>query len=129
MLIRRKILDEILPLKACKAEDSYILFKVLEAGGRVTFSQQCYVTTKRTSVAKEEQGYKRRTVGGIYQALAMSNPPILVRLFYLLLPFVSPLLLASGSKGYHWAKGILLGYVDYLRGDKAASWQPTYNQS
>jgi hypothetical protein len=56
----------------------------------------------------------------------MSKPPMLVRLFYLLLPFVSPLLLVSGKKGYHWAKGILLGFVDYLRGDKAASWKPTY---
>ena len=126
MLVKHTILKRILPLRACKAEDSYILFRILEKGGKVAFSQDCYVTTKRTSIAKEEQGYKRRTVGGIYQALSMSKPPVLVRLFYLLLPFVSPLLLVSGKKGYHWAKGILLGFVDYLRGDKAASWKPTY---
>ena len=129
MLIRRSVLNRILPLRACKAEDSYVLFRVLEEGGRVVFSQDCYVTTKRTSVAEEEQGYKRRTVGGIYQALSMSRPPMLVRLFYVLLPFVSPLLLLSGKKGYHWAKGILLGYVDCLRGDKTASWKPTYGQN
>jgi cellulose synthase/poly-beta-1,6-N-acetylglucosamine synthase-like glycosyltransferase len=128
MLIRRDVLDGILPLKPCKAEDSYILFKVLEKGGKVAFSEKCYVTTKRTSLSQEEEAYKRRTVGGIYQALSMSRPPALVRLFYLLLPFVSPMLLVSGKNGYHWVKGILLGFVDYLRGDRAASWKPSYGQ-
>jgi cellulose synthase/poly-beta-1,6-N-acetylglucosamine synthase-like glycosyltransferase len=124
MLIRREFLRDIIPLKGCKAEDSYILFKVLENGGRAAFCEECYVTTKRTTRAEQEEAYKRRTVGGIYQALSMSKPPIVVRLFYTALPFVSPLLLVLGKKGYYWAKGMLLGYVDYARGDKTASWKP-----
>jgi hypothetical protein len=126
MLIRRGVLDKIIPLKGCKAEDSLILFKVLENGGKIAFSEKCFVTTTRTSLGVEEESYKRRTVGGIYQALSLSKPPFVVRLFYVVLPFVSPLLMISGKKGYHWAKGILMGFVDYLRGDKAASWRPTY---
>ena len=126
MLIRYEILKSILPLKGCKAEDSYILFKVLEEGGKAAFSEECYVTTKRTTVAEEEEAYKRRTVGGIYQALSMTKPPVIVKLFYMFLPLVSPLLLILGKKGYYWTKGILLGYIDYARGDKTATWQPTY---
>ena len=126
MLIRREVLKAIMPLRGCKAEDSYILFKVLEKGGKVAFCEGCYVVTRRTSHAKEEEAYKRRTVGGIYQALSMSKPPVIVRLFYTLLPFLSPLLLVLGKKGYYWAKGILLGYVDYARGDRTAAWRATY---
>lgn len=124
MLIRREVFRKILPLARCKAEDSYILFKALEYGYKVAFCEECYVTTKRTVFANQEEDYKRRTVGGIYQALSMTKPPITVRLFYGLLPFVSLLLLILGDKGYYWAKGILLGFVDYIRGDRTASWQP-----
>jgi len=126
MLIRYSALKNVLPLKGCKAEDSYILFKVLECGGEVAFCEDCYVTTKRTTLVEQEEAYKRRTVGGLYQALSMSDPPLTVKLFYMLLPFVSPLLLILGKKGYYWTKGILLGYVDYARGDKTASWQKSY---
>lgn len=56
----------------------------------------------------------------------MTRPPVIVKLFYTLLPFVSPLLLVLGRKGYYWTKGILLGYVDYARGDRTAAWQLTY---
>lgn len=126
MLVRYSALEKILPLKECKAEDTYILFKVLENGGRIDFCENCYVTTKRTSLAVEEKDYKRRTVGGIYQALSMSKPPNLVKVFYMLLPFLSPLLLISGKKGYYWTKGILLGYVDFIRGDRVGIWQKTY---
>lgn len=126
MLIKYRFLKSITPLKGCKAEDSYILFKVLENGGKTVFCEECYVTTKRTSRARQEEVYKRRTVGGIYQALSMSKPPIMVRLFYTLLPFASPLLLVLGRKGYYWTKGILSGYVDYARGDRSASWRQTY---
>jgi len=128
MLIRYESLKRIIPIKGCKAEDSYILFKVLENGGKVAFSKECYVTTKRTTSPSEEEEYKRRTVGGIYQALSMSKPPPIVKFFYTLLPFASPLMLVAGRNGYYWTKGILLGYVDYMRGDRSASWQPTYNQ-
>ncbi len=37
MLIRREVLMKIIPIKPCKAEDSYILFKVLELKQRVFF--------------------------------------------------------------------------------------------
>jgi cellulose synthase/poly-beta-1,6-N-acetylglucosamine synthase-like glycosyltransferase len=128
MLVRYDSLKRILPMKGCKAEDSYILFKVLENGGKVAFCKECSVTTKRTERSSEEEHYKRRTVGGIYQALSMSKPPLIVRLFYTLLPFASPLMFAAGRNGYYWAKGILLGYVDYMRGDRSASWLP-YNRN
>jgi hypothetical protein len=126
MLIKYRFLKSIAPLKGCKAEDSYILFKVLENGGKAVFCEECYVTTKRTLRAEQEEVYKRRTVGGIYQALSMCKPPVMVRLFYTLLPLASPLLLVLGKKGYYWTKGILSGYVDYARGDRSASWRPAY---
>jgi cellulose synthase/poly-beta-1,6-N-acetylglucosamine synthase-like glycosyltransferase len=124
MLIRQSCLRSLMPLRKCKAEDSYILFKVLEKGGKVAFCEDSYVTTERTTFAEQEEAYKRRTVGGIYQALSMSKPPAIVRLFYTFLPFVSPLLLVMGKKGFYWTKGILLGFVDYARGDRTGSWKP-----
>jgi hypothetical protein len=127
MLVRQRFLERILPLKRCKAEDSYMLFKILETGGKVAFCEDCYVVTERTSSSDQEESYKRRTVGGIYQALAMSKPPLVVRLFYSLLPFVSPLLLVLGRNGYYWSRGILLGFVDYARGDTTGAWKATYN--
>jgi len=129
MLIRREILQDILPLRRCKSEDSYILFKVLGHGHKAAFCEECYVTTKRTSTARQEEDYKRRTVGGIYQALSMTNPPVMVKLFYVLLPFASILLLPLGSKGHYWIRGILSGFADYLRGDRAGSWQNVYVES
>lgn len=128
MLLKKDALMSIIPLKACKAEDSYILFKILEKGKRAVFCEECYVTTQRTSEDKEEEAYKRRTVGGIYQALSMTKPPITVKLFYTLLPIFSPTLLILGKKGLYWMKGILYGFVDYTRGDKSASWKPTYGR-
>lgn len=124
MLIKYDFLKKINPLKGCKAEDSYILFKVLEERGKVAFCEKCFVTTRRTVSAKQEEAYKRRTASGIYQALSMCRPPAMVKLFYMLLPFISPALLLTGAKGYYWVRGILLGYVDYLRGDKTAYWKP-----
>jgi cellulose synthase/poly-beta-1,6-N-acetylglucosamine synthase-like glycosyltransferase len=126
MLIRREVFKNILPLEACKSEDSYVLFKILERGHKAAFCRECYVTTKRTANARQEEDYKRRTVGGIYQALAKTKPPAMVKLFYGVLPFLSPVLLVSGRKGYYWAKGIILGFADYLRGDRATSWKPSY---
>jgi len=126
MLIRREVLERILPLQPCKAEDSYILFKALEYGFKTAFCKECYVTTERTKKARQEEDYKRRTVGGIYQALSKTRPPRMIRIFYTILPLISPLLLILGKKGYYWSKGILLGYVDYARGDRSASWKKTY---
>lgn len=126
MLMKREVFQDILPLEGCKSEDSYILFKILERGHKVAFCRECFVTTKRTRNAGQEEDYKRRTVGGIYQALAMTKPPAIVKLFYKLLPFVSPLLIILGSRGYYWIKGILLGFLDYVRGDRTSTWKPTY---
>jgi hypothetical protein len=126
MLMRGDVFRDILPLEACKSEDSYILFKILERGHKAAFCTESYVTTRRTRDARQEEEYKRRTVGGIYQAMAKTKPPVMVKLFYGVLPFLSPVLLVSGRKGYYWAKGIILGFADYLRGDRAASWKPTY---
>jgi cellulose synthase/poly-beta-1,6-N-acetylglucosamine synthase-like glycosyltransferase len=126
ILIRKKLLDKILPMKACKAEDSYIMFKVLESKQRVVFNQNTYVKTERTNIPEEEEKYKRRTVGGLYQALSMSKPPITIKIFYTILPLASPILLVLGEKGFYWMRGILLGYVDYLRGDTSGQWKRTY---
>jgi len=126
MLLKRDFVRNILPLRECKSEDSYLLFKVLEQGGKIAFCEDCYVETVRTAEAKQEEGYKRRTTGGIYQALSMAKPPFLVRLFYTLLPYVSVLLLLTGKSGYYWSRGIILGYVDYIRGDTTGVWKPNY---
>jgi hypothetical protein len=126
MVLRYDILRRILPLKKCKSEDSYIMFKIMEQGGRIAFSESCWVYTIRTTNAKQEEVYKRRTTGGIYQAISMAKPPIIVRMFYLFLPFFSPMLLFAGKKGYYWSRGIILGYIDYIRGDRSGAWKPSY---
>jgi len=127
MLIRRSLLARILPIRPCKADDTYILFKALESGYKVIFSEECLAETERTKTAREEESYKRRTVAGIYQALSFTHPPLSTRLFFLLLPIASPLLLIGGEKGYYWMKGILLGLTDYLRGDRSGYWPRTYS--
>lgn len=126
MLITYDVLKRIIPIKPCKAEDSYILFKVLEFKRKNVFCEECYVETERTKTAEKEEIYKRKTVTGIYQALSYTRPSLLIRIFYLLLPFMSPLLLVLGRRGYFWMRGILLGLIDYLRGDRTGVWQPTY---
>ena len=125
MLIKYGALKEILPIKPCKAEDSYLLFKVLELKYRVADCEECYVETEKTNTPEEEEDYKRRTVCGIYQALGYTKPSPLIKLFYTLLPFASIMLLVLGRKGYFWMKGILLGLTDYLRGDRSGFWQTT----
>ena len=126
MLIRKDAFDAVIPIKRCKAEDSYILFKVLELKGKAVFCEVCYVETRRTVSAEKEEEYKRKTVCGIYQALAVTKPHALIRLFYFLLPLLAPLLLVSGRKGYFWTRGIFLGLADYLRGDQSGTWLSTY---
>lgn len=118
MGIRKSLFLKILPLPPCKAEDSLIMFKILEMGNKILFSKDCWVRTIRTSNLSEETLYKQRTVTGIYQALLYSKPPILTRVFYLLLPFVSPILLVKGKRGFCWLKGIVKGYANYLSGDR-----------
>jgi len=118
MVLRRDLFERLVPLKPCKAEDTYILYKALELGYRVVFCRDCWVTTTRTETLKEEAAYKRRTVGGIYQALSYAKPPPLIRFFYLLLPFAAPLLLVLGRAGYYWAKGIVEGAVNLIRRER-----------
>lgn len=124
IIIRRELFEKIVPMNPSKAEDSYIMFKVLEYKKRAIFCEHAYVETVRTQTAQSEETYKRRTVGGLYQALSLSNPPLIIRLFYFALPLGSPLLLVLGKKGYYWMRGILLGFTDYLRGDKSGQWKP-----
>jgi cellulose synthase/poly-beta-1,6-N-acetylglucosamine synthase-like glycosyltransferase len=126
MLMRYNVLKRIVPIKPCKAEDSYLLFKVLESKYKCVLCEECYVETERTKTAEKEEVYKRKTVCGIYQALAYTAPPFVIKLFYVLLPLFSPLLLFSGRRGYFWMKGILRGLIDYLRGDRSGVWQTTY---
>jgi hypothetical protein len=126
MLVRRTVLEKILPLQPCKAEDTYILFKVLELGMKAKFVTRCYVRTRRTSDKSGEFLYKRINVCGMYQALSLSKPPAIVRAFYFLLPLLSPILVCAGPVGYCWAKGIILGLVDYLRGDRSGFWTTAY---
>jgi len=126
MLIRRDILHKILPLKPCKAEDTYILFKILEHGGKVVFCEKCYVKTRRTTSTQKEESYKRKTVTGIYQALSCTKAPLRIKTFYVLLPFMSPLLLILGRKGFYSMRGILLGFLDFIRGDREGYWKSTY---
>jgi hypothetical protein len=126
MLMRREVLSKILPIKPCKAEDSYLLFKVLEFGYKTIFCQKSYVLTERTKKAEDETNYKRSTTTGLYQALSYTKPPVVVKLFYTILPLMSPLLLVLGRKGYYWMNGILLGFIDYLRGDRNGYWKAIY---
>jgi len=126
MLIKRDILDKILPLQPCKAEDTYIMFKILEHGGKAVFCEECYVETERTTSAQNEENYKRKTVAGIYQALSLTKVPLRIKLFYVLLPFVCPLLLILGREGYYSMRGILSGVLDFIRGDRVGYWKPTY---
>jgi hypothetical protein len=126
IIIKKELLDEILPIKPCKAEDSLIMFKVLEKKQLVVFCEDTFVKTIRTQTPEQEEKYKRRTVGGLYQALAQSKPPAIIRTFYILLPLASPVLLVLGKKGYFWMRGILYGFIDYLRGDITGSWKETY---
>jgi hypothetical protein len=126
VFIKHSILKKILPLKPCKAEDTYVLFRILEHGYQAVFCEECYIETEKTKSAEKEQIFKRIQVTGIYQALSYIKAPLGIKLFYVLLPFVSPLLLIVGKKGYYWMKGILLGFLDYMRGDRVGHWEPTY---
>ena len=122
MLMRTNLLHQILPLKPCKAEDTLIMFKALELGKEVVFCDDCFAETERTKTGQKEELYKRKTVAGIYQALSFTNPPPAVRLIYSMLPFLSILFLVMGSDGYYTFRGILLGFLDFRRGDRSGTW-------
>ena len=65
MLIKHDVLKRVLPIKPCKAEDSFILFKVLEMKHKVLLCEECNVETERTKTEEKEVIYKRKTVAGI----------------------------------------------------------------
>ena len=114
MLIRKEVFECVLPLPACTAEDSYILFKTLELGYQANFCTSAYVTTERTHNAKEEAAYKNRTTLGIYQALDHTKPLPVIRVFYVILPLLAPMLCLMGKDGRSWTKGINRAIKDYL---------------
>jgi cellulose synthase/poly-beta-1,6-N-acetylglucosamine synthase-like glycosyltransferase len=116
MLMRREVFERVLPIPPCIAEDSYMLFKALELGYRAYFCTKAYVTTKRTTNAKEEEAYKARTTTGIYQALKYARPPPWIRIFYKLLPVVAPLLALAGEDGRAWVRGIMKALSTILTG-------------
>jgi hypothetical protein len=122
MMIRSEVLRRILPLKPCKAEDTYMMFKTLELGYKVVFCDDCFAETERTKTGSKEEIYKRKTVAGIYQAISFTKPPPVVRFLYAILPFAAILLILTGRDGYHTFKGILLGYLDFARGDRSGTW-------
>ena len=119
MLIKKSVFQSVVPIPPCMAEDSYILFKALELGYHAYFCTKTYVTTKRTLTCKAEEEYKARTTLGIYQALKYTKPSPLVRLFYLILPLASPLLLLAGDDGNAWAKGIRKAVKDRMMKNQA----------
>jgi cellulose synthase/poly-beta-1,6-N-acetylglucosamine synthase-like glycosyltransferase len=106
MLIKHRVIERVLPIPPCIAEDSYILFKALELGYRAHFCTKTYITTDRTIDTKEEENYKARTTLGIYQALKYTRPPPWIRTFYGLLPMAAPLLALAGEDGKAWMRGI-----------------------
>lgn len=106
MVMRREVLDRVLPIPPCIAEDSYILFKALELGYRAHFSTVTYVKTEKSPDALLEEKYKIRTTLGIYQALNYAKPPIWIRIFYSILPAFAPMLFIAGKDGKAWALGI-----------------------
>jgi hypothetical protein len=126
MLMRTRLLNQILPLKPCKAEDTLIMFKALELGNEVVFCDDCFAETDRTKTGQKEELYKRKTVAGIYQALSFTNPPPMVRLLYSILPILSAVFIIMGSNGYFTFRGILLGFLDFKRGDRSGTWKTTY---
>ena len=106
MLINRSLFNRLVPMPACNAEDTYMMFKALEWGKRVRFCTQTYVVTERTLDRAEEQEYKTRTTLGIYHALRLAKPPPAIRAFYYSLPLVFPLLAIAGGDGRAWTMGI-----------------------
>ncbi len=113
MFMKKEIFESVLPIPACMAEDSYILFKALELGYHAHFNQCTYVTTVRTDNSIQEEFYKNRTTLGILQALDYSDPPNFIKFFYSILPMIAPLLISAGKDGRAWSMGILKAYNDY----------------
>ena len=116
MLIRTKLLHQILPLKPCKAEDTLIMFKALELGNKVVFCDDCFAETERTKTGQKEELYKRKTVAGIYQALSFTNPPPMVRLLYSMLPFLSIIVHCYGKRRLLHFQRNIVGFLRLQKG-------------
>lgn len=114
MLIRKEVFERTLPLPACIAEDSFILFKTLELAYKAKFCTSAYVTTVRTINAEEETRYKNRTTLGIFQALNYAQATPVIKIFYFMLPFFIPFLYFLGNDGKAWTKGIFRAFRDSL---------------
>jgi hypothetical protein len=114
MVMSKEVFKEVLPLPPILAEDSYILFKTLELGYQANFCTKAYVTTERTHGSQQEAAYKNRTTLGIYQALDHSKPPPIIRVFYLILPFLAPILSLAGKDGAAWMIGINRAFKDHI---------------
>jgi len=119
LIAKKEVLDSLLPIPPCIAEDTLLVFRALESGYRVRFCEETFVVTRRTEKAEEEVRYKSRTTQGIYQALSHSNPPILIKVFYAILPLLSLLLLCVGRDGRAWWRGIRDGFRRFVAGEAA----------
>ena len=109
MIIRRNILENILPMKPCKSEDAYIMFKTMEMGHKIVYTNKCFFLTQKPTTNYDEVNYKRRTMCGIYQAISMTSPPPYILFFYTLLPLSCIALLVLGKVGTVFVKCIWLG--------------------
>jgi len=107
IVVRKKLLDKLMPIPPCLAEDTYLLFKAMELNYRVDFCEDAFVNTSRTSSMTEEVLYKERTTLGILQALDYTRPPPWIRLFYRSLPILAVMLMLVGEDGRAWARGII----------------------
>jgi hypothetical protein len=116
MLIRKKVLDALLPVPPCMAEDSYLLFKAMELKRSVSFCRDTYVTTARTENAAEEVAYKERTTLGILQALDYAKPSALIRVFYRALPLLAIPLMLMGANGRAWGVGVVRASRLHMQG-------------
>jgi len=116
MIVRKKVLERLLPIPPCLAEDTYLIFRALEFGYRVRFCEETFTSTERTENAEQEAKYKARTTLGIYQALLHSRPPLVIRAFYAGLPLLSLLLFLGGRDGRAWMAGIHAGLRSLLAG-------------
>ena len=121
VVIRKQLLDKLMPIPPCLAEDTYLLFKAMELNYKAEFCEDAYVNTFRTSLISEEVLYKERTTLGILQALDYTKPPPWIRLFYRSLPFLAAMLMLAGEDGRAWGKGIMRAIRLHIEGSNRTS--------
>jgi hypothetical protein len=121
IVIRKKLLDRLMPIPPCLAEDTYLLFKAMELNYKVEFCDDAFVNTIRTTSQTEEVLYKERTTLGILQALDYTKPPPWIRLFYRSLPLLAMMLMLAGGNGRAWARGINRAVRLHVKGSNRTS--------